>query len=144
MPVHRENRVLPYHREQFFDLVADVESYPEFLPHWRSARIYRRQGDVYFTEQEIGFGPFMSQRFRSRTQLDRPSDIEVTSNAGIFRHLRIDWHFESIPEDSCRVDFEMSCQASSQLLGQFMDLMLNKTARSMVSSFESRAHEIYG
>lgn len=144
MPVHRESRVLPYRRDQFFDLVADVESYPAFLPLWRSARIYRRNGDVYYTEQEVGMGPLMSQRFRSRTKLDRPTDIVVTSDAGVFKHLRIGWHFESTPEDGCRVDFEMSCEASSPMMRQFIDFMLLETARSMVEAFEKRARETYG
>jgi coenzyme Q-binding protein COQ10 len=144
MPVHKESRVLPYRRDQFFDLVADVESYPAFLPHWRSARIYRKKGNVYHTEQEVGMGPLMSQRFRSRTKLDRPTDIEIVSDAGIFKHLRIGWHFESTPEDGCRVDFEMSCEARSPMMRRFIDLMLLETARSMVEAFEKRASKIYG
>lgn len=144
MPVHKESRVLPYRRDQFFDLVADVESYPAFLPLWRSARIYRKKGDVYHTEQEVGMGPLMSQRFRSRTKLDRPSDIEIVSDAGIFKHLRISWHFESTPEDGCRVDFEMSCEARSPVMRRFIDLMLLETAQSMVEAFEERARKIYG
>lgn len=144
MPVHRETRVLPYRRDQFFDLVADVESYPEFLPLWRSARIYRRRGDVYYTEQEVGVGPWMSQRFRSRTKLERPTEIEVTSDEGIFKHLRIAWHFESTPEDGCSVNFEMSCEARSPMMRQFIDFMLLETSRDMVAAFEKRAREIYG
>jgi coenzyme Q-binding protein COQ10 len=144
LPVHRENRVLPCRRDQFFDLVADVESYPEFLPLWRSARIYRKKGDVYYTEQVVGMGPLMSQRFRSRTKLDRPTDIEVTSDAGVFKHLRIVWHFESTPEDGCRVDFEMSCEASSPMMRRFIDLMLLETARGMVEAFEKRARKLCG
>ncbi len=144
MPVHRESRILPFHCDQFFDLVADVESYPAFLPHWRSARIYRRKGNIYYTKQEVGAGPFMSQRFRSQTKLDRPTDIEVTSDESMFSHLRIAWHFEPTPENGCRVDFEMSCEASSLIMRQFIDLMLTETARSMVAAFEARAREIYG
>jgi len=144
MPVHRETRILPHRCDQFFDLVADVESYPAFLPLWRRARIYRRQGDVYYTEQEIGAGPVMTQRFRSRTKLDRPTDIEVTSDEGIFKQFRVHWHFETTPNDGCRVDFEMSCEARSFIMTQIMDLMLLATARSMVEAFEERAREIYG
>jgi coenzyme Q-binding protein COQ10 len=144
MPVHRESRVLPYRRDQFFDLVADVESYPAFLPLWRSAKIYRKEGNVYFTEQEIGIGLLMRQRFRSQTKLTPPADIEVTSDEGIFEHLRIGWHFESPSRETCRVDFEMSCEARSFVMRQVMDLMLDDTARNMVAAFESRAREVYG
>lgn len=135
---------MPYSRDQFFELVADVESYPAFLPLWRSARIYRREGNVYYTEQEVGAGPLMSQRFRSRTKLDPPTDIAVTSDEGIFQLLRIGWHFESESEESCRVDFELSCEARSLMMSQIINHMLIDTARTMVAAFETRARKIYG
>lgn len=145
MPVHRETRVLPYRRDQFFDLVADVESYPEFLPMWRTAHIYRRRGDdVYFTDQEIGIGPMMSQRFRSRTRLNRPTDIEITSNDGLFEDFRILWHFGSPTADTCRIEFELSCDTHSTMMHRVMDLMLLKTARTMVEAFEARAQKLFG
>jgi coenzyme Q-binding protein COQ10 len=144
MPVHRESLVLPYRRDQFFDLVADVESYPEFLPLWRFAHIYRREGNVYYTDQQVGIGLWMSQRFRSRTELNRPTDIEVTSDEGIFDNFRIFWHFEAPSDDSCRVDFEMSCDARSPIMRRIMDLMLLETARTMVEGFKTRARKLYG
>lgn len=144
MPVHRETRVLPYRRDQFFDLVADVESYPEFLPLWRVARIYRREGDVYYTDQQVGIGPLLSQRFHSRTKLDPPTDIEVTSDDSIFENFRIGWHFEAPSEDSCRIDFELSCDARLPLMRRVLDVMLLETARTMVDAFEARARKIYG
>jgi len=144
MPVHRESRSLPYRRDQFFDLVADVESYPEFLPMWRYARVYRREGDIYYTEQQVGIGPLMSQRFRSRTKLARPTDIEVTSDDSIFENFRISWHFESPSENSCRIEFELSCTGRSFVMKRVLDLMLTETAQTMVSAFEDRARQMLG
>lgn len=144
MPVHRESRILPYRRDQFFDLVADVESYPEFLPLWRFANIYRREGDVYYTDQQIGLGLWISQRFRSRTKIKRPTDIEVTSDEAIFDNFRIAWHFESPSEDSCSVEFELSCDARSPVISQVMDMMLLEAAQTMIEAFEARARKIYG
>jgi coenzyme Q-binding protein COQ10 len=135
---------VPYRRDQFFDLVADVESYPEFLPLWRFAHIYRREGNVYYTDQQIGIGLWMSQRFHSRTELDRPTDIQVTSNDSIFENFRISWHFESPSADSCRVEFELSSDVRSPLISRIMDLMLHETARTMVEAFERRARKILG
>lgn len=142
MPKHREVRVLPFRRDQFFDLVADVESYPKFVPLWRYARVYRREGSVYYTEQQVGAGPLMTQKFKSRTVFDRPSNIAITSNDGIFKDFRIVWQFESPTHDSCRVDFHLSCTAKSPLARKFMDMMLLETARQMVVAFESRAHQL--
>jgi coenzyme Q-binding protein COQ10 len=142
--VHRESRVVPCSCEQFFDLVADVESYPEFLPLWRVAHIYQREGDVYFTDQQVGVGLWMSLRFRSRTQLNRPTNIEVTSDEGIFEDFRISWHLESAAATRCQVDFELSCDTRSSMMGRVMDVMLLETAHLMVEAFEARARKVYG
>ena len=64
----------PYTREQMFDLAADVESYEEFLPGWHGARIYKREGDLYYVEQEIGYG-LVRKRFTSKAILKRPERI---------------------------------------------------------------------
>ena len=89
MPRLAVSRVLPYQPEQLFDIAADVERYPDFLPWWQSARITQRSGDVYHTDQEVGFGPF-SQRFTTKTILRRPLEIEVTAIDGPFEDLRAD------------------------------------------------------
>ena len=145
MPVHQENRVLPFRRDQFFDLVADVESYPEFLPLWRVAHIYRREGDdVYYTDQQVGVGLLMSQRFHSRTRLKRPTDIEIISDDSMFENFRIGWHFEAPTEESCQIEFVLSCDTHSSMMRHVMDIMLLETARTMVEAFEARAGKIYG
>ena len=71
MPKYRVSAVLPYTREQLFDLAADVERYPDYLPWWAAARVRKRDGNVYCTDQVIRFGP-LRQRFGSRTVLRRP------------------------------------------------------------------------
>jgi coenzyme Q-binding protein COQ10 len=145
MPLHRESRIVPYRRDQFFDLVADVESYPKFLPLWRVAHVYRREGDdVYYTDQQVGTRLLMSQRFHSRTHLGRPTDIKITSDDSIFENFRISWHFESPTEDSCRIDFELRCDTHSSMMRRVMDIMLLETARTMVEAFEARANKLYG
>jgi len=143
MPVHKEVRVIPCRCDQFFDMVADVESYPEFLPFWRLAHVYRREGDVYYTDQQVGIGLFVHQTFRSCTKLDRPGRIDVTSDDGIFKDFRISWRFEPVADGNCRVEFTLSCEARSRLLSEVMDLMLLETARTMVTAFEARARRLY-
>src|SRR5512134_3338248 len=83
MTTHCETRLIAASCDQVFELVADVERYPEFLSLWRCARVYHRDGDVYLTDQEIGLGP-IRERFRTRTELWRPHRIEVTSDDPLF------------------------------------------------------------
>jgi coenzyme Q-binding protein COQ10 len=96
MTSHDVERVLPYDRKLLFDIAADVERYAEFLPAWTAARITRREGNVYWTDQTIGLGPLRA-RFGSETVLNRPERIEVVSSEPPFRSFRLFWVFEPRP-----------------------------------------------
>src|SRR5271156_5538748 len=90
MPTHAEQRVLPYTPEQLFDLVADIERYPEFLPWCLGARIRDRQGDEITADLAIGFKVYR-ERFTSHVVLMRPGRIHVTYSEGPFRYLQNEW-----------------------------------------------------
>jgi len=138
MSIHTERRLIHAPQERLFELIADVEKYPDFLPMWIDARIYRRRGDTYFTEQEIGLGP-VRQRFRTKTVLASPARIEVTSaDDGLFREFFIRWDLASAGQN-CRVDITLSWEVRSYLMQKAIDLLLPETARSMVRAFERRA-----
>jgi coenzyme Q-binding protein COQ10 len=140
MSVHTEHRLIHASQERLFELIADVEKYPEFLPMWIDARIYRRRGETYFTEQEIGLGP-IRQRFRTKTVLTSPTRIEVTSADGLFREFFIRWDLED-SDQNCRVDITLSWRVRSYLMQKAIDLLLPETARSMVLAFERRANQV--
>ena len=143
MVSHQEQRLLAYPPQRIFDLVADVESYPRFLPLWRKAEIIHRDADRYFTDQEIGIGP-ACHRFRSKTTLARPERIEIVSSDALFRHFDIRWEFAPADNDSCRVEFALSCEARSNLVQKAFDTILDEMVHSMVNAFERRARELYG
>ena len=143
MSSHSEQRVISCSPERFFDIVADVESYPAFLPFWRNAKVYRRVGDVYYTRQEIGIGP-VRESFLSKTVLQPPTQIDIVSSEPMFQEFAIHWKFRPTPEGGCRVRFKLSIEARSGLLRKVMNAMLADTARGMVSAFERRAAELYG
>ncbi len=141
MSVHTESRLIHATRERLFDLIADVETYPDFLPMWIDARIYGRRDDTYYTEQEIGLGP-IRQRFRTKTVLMPPTQIEVTSNDGLFRKFFVRWDLADDGGD-CRVTITLSWEVKSFLLQTAIDLMLPETTRSMVLAFEKRARKVF-
>jgi coenzyme Q-binding protein COQ10 len=140
MTTHREARLIGAPREVVFDLVADVERYPEFLPLWRHARIYQRHGDVYLTEQEIGLG-LIRERFRTRTELRRPDRIEVTSDDAMFRSFRICWSFQPV-RSGCWASIALTWEVQARRLQGAIDLLLPTVARTMVDAFQRRADEV--
>jgi len=139
MTTYSETRVIAAPRETVFDLVADVERYPEFLPLWSDVRVFRRRGTVYYTEQDVGIGP-IRQRFHTRTALMRPERIEVTSTDPNFRHFHINWDFAEAPT-GCTVHIALRWEVRSWLLQRGIDMVLAETSRSMVDAFERRAKQ---
>lgn len=143
MSTHSEQRVIACSPERFFDIVADVERYPAFLPFWREAKVYRRVGQVYYTRQEIGIGP-VHERFCSKTVLQPPRQIDIVSSEQMFKEFAIHWEFSPTPEGACQVRFELRIEVRSGLLRKIMNAMLAETARGMVGAFERRALALFG
>jgi len=147
MPTHAERRLLPYRPDQLYDLVADVERYPEFLPWCLGARIRRREGNTLIADLVVGF-KMIRERFTSRVVLhDKAAApnlrIDVTYVQGPFKYLNNHWLF--LPhEEGCLLDFYVDFEFRSRLLQKVMQPLFNEAVRRMVGAFESRAKELYG
>ena len=134
--------MLPYTAEQLFDLVADVERYPEFLPWCVGARIRERSATLIVADLLIGFRMFR-ERFTSRVTLDRPRRIDVAYSEGPFRYLANHWIFEPV-EGGCRIDFFVDFEFRSAILQKLIGVLFNEAVRRMVVAFEGRARALYG
>lgn len=142
MPTHAERRVLPYTQAQLFDLVADVEKYPEFLPWCLASRIRRRDGDLVVADLIIGFRMFR-ERFTSEVTLTRPERIDVAYTEGPLKYLNNHWIFEPHP-DGCVVDFRVDFEFRSRVLQGLIGTLFGEAVRRMVRAFETRAAALYG
>jgi coenzyme Q-binding protein COQ10 len=143
MPAHREERRLPWRQDQMFDLVADVASYPEFLPWCTASRIRRREGDVFWADLVIGFKMFR-ERFTSKVTLERPDTIRVDYTEGPFRRMHNVWVFRPEPDGACVIEFDIDFEFRSALLQKAIGLLFHEAVRRMVGAFEARARELYG
>ena len=141
MATHRESRAIALAPECLFDVVADVERYPEFVPLVRAAKIVRREDKAYETEQSLALG-LLLHRFRTRTELDWPHHITVLSNDRSFGHFDIRWTFTALADDRCHVDFALDCATRSLFLMPVIELLVMPMAAGMVSAFENRAHAL--
>ncbi len=121
-----------------FDLAADVERYPEFLPWWVAARVLRRDGKIYYTDQILGLGP-LHVRFVSKAVLQRPRRIDVTSDKPPFRRFELSWIFEPIADAGCRVSVVATLALRSRLLQRVVDQLLPAAVDGIITAFEARA-----
>ncbi|MGH7058507.1 MAG: type II toxin-antitoxin system RatA family toxin [Acetobacteraceae bacterium] len=142
MPSHAERTVVPYRPDQLFDLVADVEEYPHFLPWCVAARVRSRTETMIIADLVIGFGPFR-ESFTSRVALERPRRIRVTYENGPFRFLNNEWIFLPDPK-GCKVDFFVAFEFRSRILKRAIGMVFNEAVRRMVNAFRKRAREVYG
>ncbi|MBL8700579.1 MAG: type II toxin-antitoxin system RatA family toxin [Alphaproteobacteria bacterium] len=149
MPTHAEKRLLPYAPEQLFQLVADVERYPEFLPWCLASRIRKREGDLLIADLVIGF-KMIRERFTSNVKLERPNRIDVWYADGPFKHLNNHWRFDPAPSSAelpgggTLIDFYVDFEFRSKLLQSVIGVLFNEATKRMVAAFEARAKQLYG
>jgi coenzyme Q-binding protein COQ10 len=141
MPTHSETRFLPYPPDKLFDLVADIESYPKFLPWCVGARILKREGNMITADLMVGFKMFR-ETFTSEVTLDRPQRIDVRYVKGPLKHLNNHWVFNPM-EGGTQIDFLIDFEFRSVLLRRVMQPLFHEAVRVMVSAFGARAKALY-
>ena len=143
MPVHKEQRLLGYSAEKIFDLVIDVDRYPEFLPWCLSANILKDDIDAFDADLVIGF-KMIREKFGSRVKSQRPRWIEVTPISGPFKRMTNSWRFTAQTRDTCMIDFYVEFEFRSRLMNRLVGVLFHEAVRRMVGAFEKRARELYG
>lgn len=143
MPTHAKIEFVSHSPEQVFDLVADIERYPEFLPWCQGARIRSRTEDTVLADLIIGFKG-ITERYTSRVTFDRNKMIiNVDYENGPFKHLKNHWKFFEA-EGGCNIDFYIDFEFKSRLLQTLIGAVFNEAVHKMVAAFKKRADEVYG
>ena len=141
MPTHAEKRILKFTPEQVFHLVADVERYPEFLPWVQEVAIRERTPESFISEVTVGY-KFIKESYSCRVNLTPHSRIDIDYLSGPFRHLNNHWLFNSHP-DGVEVDFFIDFEFQSSLFQTMMSSVFSEAVKYMITSFETRAQDIY-
>ena len=148
MPELSTTRRVRHAAAEMFDLVADVERYPEFVPLCRSLTVRERKQeggkDVIVANMTVAY-KLVRQTFTSRVTLDRPNlQILVQYLEGPFRQLNNTWKFRSVAPHDCDVEFFIAYEFQSRTLGMLMGAMFDTAFRRFAGAFERRADEVYG
>ncbi|MEJ8560695.1 type II toxin-antitoxin system RatA family toxin [Yoonia sp. GPGPB17] len=146
MPSHSETKFLPYTAQQMYDLVADVASYPEFLPWTAAARVrsVTDKGDhaEMLADLVISFKVFR-EKFGSRVRLWQDEmKIDTAYLDGPIRYLESQWTFKDV-QGGCEVSFEVDFEFKNRLLQGAAGLFFNEAMQRVVRSFERRAATLY-
>ncbi len=139
---------MPYSAQQMYDLVADVGSYPKFLPWCAAARIRSRtpQGasEVMEADLVISFKVFR-ERFGSRVVL-HPDEHKIDTEYldGPFRYMKSNWAFADRADGGCDVSFFVDFEFKNAVLQGIIGMVFNEAMQRIVRAFERRAAELYG
>jgi coenzyme Q-binding protein COQ10 len=145
---HTLTRILPYQPRQLFNLVGDVERYPQFVPWVTRLRTLNRQADGQGitrldAEAQVGFS-VIHESFTTRVRLDEPAlaiDVELIS--GPFRRLANRWRFADHPTGT-QLTFDIDFEFKSRLLDRLLAANFHRAVARLVGCFEDRAKALYG
>jgi coenzyme Q-binding protein COQ10 len=149
MPRFSSKRVVRHAAANMFDLVADVERYPEFVPLCRGLKVReRRPGadgvETIVADMTVSF-KLVRETFRSRVTLDRANlQILVEYLQGPFSHMQNRWTFHPTGATTCEIEFFIDYEFKSRTLGLLMGAMFDAAFRRFAAAFEARADEVYG
>jgi coenzyme Q-binding protein COQ10 len=143
MPAIREVRHLAWSAEQMFDLVADVGRYSEFLPWVIATRVRSDSESEMIADMLVGFSA-LREKFTSRVEKVRPSEIRVHYIDGPMRDLDNRWLFRPLGPGECEIEFSVEFSFRNALFEKLAGQYLDKAFRKMVAAFEQRAQALYG
>ncbi|MBJ7556763.1 type II toxin-antitoxin system RatA family toxin [Marinomonas spartinae] len=131
-----------YSCKQMFDLVNDINGYPEFLPGCMNSTLISKTPTEIVASLEVGKGP-VRQSFTTKNRLHEPNEIVMGLVKGPFKKLHGVWSFTELSPTSCKIalsiDFELSGMLKFAFGGVFSQI-----ANTMVDAFSKRAKVVYG
>jgi coenzyme Q-binding protein COQ10 len=143
MPGIHEVRRLAWSAGQMYDLVADVARYPEFLPWVVATRVKSDSETEMVADMLVGFS-MIKEKFTSRVEKQRPSQIRVHYVDGPLRDLDNVWEFRPLDEEACEIVFDVKFTFRNPLFEKIAGQYFDKAFRKMVAAFEERAAVLYG
>jgi coenzyme Q-binding protein COQ10 len=149
MHSHSDTQQSPYSPQQIFDLVIDIERYPEFLPWCRAARVLERREGSLTAELVVSF-KHITESYVSEVTYTRPQApddegrIDVRLLKGPFKRLENHWVFSARPGGGTEIGLHLAFQFRSKLLDSLIGLLFGKASARMALAFKQRADALYG
>jgi coenzyme Q-binding protein COQ10 len=149
MPSFTTTRHVRHSAQNMFDLVADIEKYPKFVPLCSALKVRKRDPgengtEVVVADMTVAY-KLIRETFTSRVTLDRANlKILVSYLNGPFRRMENHWTFLPAGENACDVRFSIDYEFRSRMLGMVMGAMFDAAFRRFSAAFEARADDVYG
>lgn len=147
MLTHSDKRIMPYSARQMYDLVADIESYPKFLPWTAAARIRGRHAEggavIEIADMVVSFKVFR-EKFGTRVTMREDARTIVSEYIdGPFKFLISKWAFRDV-EGGCEVDYHVEFEFKNRILQKAAGVFFTDAQKQIMGAFEKRARALYG
>lgn len=139
----KKQALVPYSAQEMFDLVNDVDAYPEFLPWCRSASVSEEGEDYRVATIEIAKGG-LHRSFTTHNRLRPPERLTIELVEGPFRHLTGVWTFDALGDDACKVAVHLQFEFSSALMNMMFGPVFSQIGETMLDAFVRRANALHG
>jgi len=143
MAIINKSALVRYSASQMYELVDDIDAYPEFLPWCKNATVLSRDEDEVHATLALSRGG-IHKTFTTCNRLQKGKMIEMRLVDGPFQHLEGFWRFEKLGEGACKVSLDLEFEFSNRLLDVTLGPIFNQIANSLVDAFCERAVNSYG
>ncbi len=145
MAIHevRRSALVTFTPEQMFDLVIDVERYPEFLPWVSGAQLHEKSASELTASMEMQRAG-VRERFTTRNAFERPAQMTLALVQGPFRVLEGRWSFQPIGEAGTRVDLEMRFEFANRVVSMLFGRAFEQSCNQLIDAFIVRARQVHG
>ena len=143
MPQIEKSALVMYSTKEMFDLVNDVEAYPQFLPNCSDSKIVSQHNNNMTASLEISKAGIKKWFTTENTFIDEQT-VQLRLVDGPFKTLKGRWHFQALDKKACKVELKLEFEFSSKLIELAFGKIFNDVAKNMVSAFTLRAKDVYG
>lgn len=141
MPRYHDSRLIPYPQKEVFNIVRDVERYPEFVPWCKAVTVKERKNNHLIVDLTAG-NDFLSETYTSDVYLTPYSKIEVSQNKGPFKYLSNIWEFKEHPTGT-EISFLIEFEFKSFFFQKAIESVFMETATRMIQAFDKRIRTLY-
>ena len=129
--------------QQMYDLVNDIEDYPQFMQGCQKARVISRTEDEVVGELTLGAAG-LSHTFTTRNTLVPGQEMQMHLVEGPFREFGASWHFKALSDQACKVTLQMEFDFAGGIMGFALEKLFNHSANNLVEALVNRANQVYG
>ena len=139
----QKSLLIQHSAQRMYDLVTDIEKYPEFLPWCGGVEIFQSTPELMEAKININFKG-VKQYFHTKNFQKAPTNIDMTFVSGPFKKFEGHWIFTSLAEDACKIEFSLHYEFSNFVLDKLIGPVFSVIANTFVNGFVKRANDLYG